>query len=90
LHLFIISYSLHLFINLHRLWSDTGTTELLGFRNKLSWQVTWMQSTLFGIKFETPQAWSSWYYLLFLTSKFQLHNALRIPHLTVEAMFSTL
>jgi hypothetical protein len=50
-----------------------------------------MQSTLFRIvKFQTPQVGSSRNNLLAVTSKFQLHNALRITHMMVEVMFWTL
>jgi hypothetical protein len=76
--------SLQLCINPRKDCSETDITELLGFRNKSI--LTGDLNAKHPVKFQTPQAWSSWNYLLVLTSKFQLHNALRIAHLTVEAM----
>jgi hypothetical protein len=66
---------------------DIDVIELLGFRNKFILAGILM----FGmVKFQTPQVWSSWNYLLVPTSKSQLHNALRITLPTGELMFSTL
>jgi hypothetical protein len=48
-------------------------------------------NTMFGIvKFQSPQARSSWNYPLVLASKSQLHNALCITLLIGEVIFWTL
>jgi hypothetical protein len=75
---------------LQRLWSDTHITELLDFRNK--------SILASGLDAKHP-VWNSKVSntsglkpleLLALTLKFQLHKALSITRLMVEAMFSTL
>jgi hypothetical protein len=74
-----------------KVWSDKVVTEFLYIRNKfiLAGDLN-ANHPIWKSKIQIPQACSSSNYLLVLTSKFQLHNALRITSLTVETMFPTL
>jgi hypothetical protein len=66
------------------------STELLGFRNK-SIQACDLNAKhpVWNRKVSKPSGLKLLEILLVLTPKFQLHNAVLITHLMVEAMFST-